>query len=80
MRNGKNKAGWREKYYLQQLLGWNSFGKLSIKYFKYPNSKKKPMHNIAISYGAETWNITKSNMKRLASIQRAHETENKTSW
>ena len=59
-------------------LGWQAFGRASsIFKSKIPISLKNKVYNQCIlptiTYGAETWNLTKKQMLKLRSAQRAHE-------
>lgn len=59
-------------------LGWLAFGKLSyILKSSIPNSLKARLYNQCVlpvmTYGSETWSLTKDNAKKLAKAQRAHE-------
>ena len=58
-------------------LGWQAFGRASpIFKSKMPISLKKVYDQCilpTITYGAETWNLTKRQMLKLRSAQRAHE-------
>ena len=60
-------------------LGWQAFGRASstFKNKKIPLVLKRRVYNQCIlptvTYGAETWNLTKRLTRKLRSMQRAHE-------
>ena len=60
-------------------LGWRAFGKASwaLKDKSIPITLKRKLYNQCIlptvSYGSETWNLTRKQTKKLSSMQRAQE-------